>query len=458
MIYRIMLFTCSIGVLAALSACSDATGVSRETVATIQVQPSNPTLGLGGSLPLSVEVKDATGRTLSDRTVIWSSNNTDIVSVTSTGVITAHRVGSAQVAASSEGRSALATITVQATRVASVVVSPSRPDVSVGASTKLDALMYDANGAVLADRAAAWSSGNTNVATVDNLGVVRGVSPGTATITATSEGITGESVVTVIAVPVASVIVTPAPTSVTVNQSRQLTATVRDAAGNTLTGRTVTWSSSNTNIATVTPTGVVTGRLPGMAVITATSEGRSGSSEVTVTAVAVNRVVVAPKTATIPTGGTRELTATPQDASGAPLTGRQVTWSTNNPGVATVSPEGVVTGVSAGTARITANVEGQSDFSDITVQAPTTSPTVTRVTISPKPLLMQSGQEVDLTATAYDANNNVITGRSVTWSSDRANVANVNANGRLRASQTGAATITATIDGVTDQFTVTVVP
>jgi hypothetical protein len=84
-------------------------------------------------------------------------------------------------------------------------------------------------------------------------------------------------------VPVASVSVTPASANIGAGQAVQLTATVRDASGNVLTGRTVTWSSSNPSVAVVYPTGLVTGIAVGSATITATSEGQSGSATITVT-------------------------------------------------------------------------------------------------------------------------------------------------------------------------------
>src|SRR5437588_11355151 len=84
--------------------------------------------------------------------------------------------------------------------------------------------------------------------------------------------------------PVATVTVAPATASVQVGLTVQLTATTKDANGNTLTGRTVTWSSGNTGIATVSSSGLMTGVAAGSATITATSVGQSGTSAITVTA------------------------------------------------------------------------------------------------------------------------------------------------------------------------------
>jgi hypothetical protein len=109
------------------------------------------------------------------------------------------------------------------------------------------------------------------------------VAAGTATITATSEGKSTTSTITVTLVPVASVAVTPAATTITAGSSQQLSAVTLDAAGNTLTGRVVTWVSSNTLIATVSGGGIVTGQATGSATITATSESKTAASAITVT-------------------------------------------------------------------------------------------------------------------------------------------------------------------------------
>src|SRR5206468_210350 len=150
-------------------------------------------------------------------------------------------------------------------------------------------------------------SSNTAVATVSNSGLVSGVTPGTATITATSEGKSGTSSVTVTSVPVASVDVTPPSASVPAGQTVQLTATPKDAGGTPLSGRTVTWSSSNTSVAAVSNSGLVSGVTPGSATITATSEGKSGTSSVTVTNVPVASVEVTPASASVPVGQSVQL-------------------------------------------------------------------------------------------------------------------------------------------------------
>ena len=170
--------------------------------------------------------------------------------------------------------------------------------------------------------------------------------------------------------PVASVTVTPATASVQVGATVQLSAVLRDAAGNTLTGRTVTWSSSSSSTAAVSATGLVTGVAAGPATITAASEGKSGTSGVTVTVVPVASVAVSPASASLTVGGTVQLTATPRDGGGNPLSGRAVTWSSSNTAAATVSGVGLVTGIAAGSTTITAASEGRSGTATVSVTAP----------------------------------------------------------------------------------------
>ena len=146
--------------------------------------------------------------------------------------MSALKVGTATITASSEGRSGTAAVTVTPAPVATVNVTPPTASVQVGQTTNLDAQTLDAAGNVLAGRAIAWSTSSTAIATVSQSGVVTGVAPGTATITATSEGKTGTAAMTVSPAPpapVATVTVAPTTLPLQVGQTGTLTATTRDA-------------------------------------------------------------------------------------------------------------------------------------------------------------------------------------------------------------------------------------
>jgi len=121
---------------------------------------------------------------------------------------------------------------------------------------------------------------------------------------------------------------------------RSCKPTTTDSLGNVLTGRAVTWASNNSAV-TVNGNGLVTGAGSGSATITATSEGKSGTATVTVTTVPVASVTVTPASANLQTGQTVQLTATARDASGNPLSGRVMTWTSTNTSIATVNGSGL---------------------------------------------------------------------------------------------------------------------
>ena len=172
-------------------------------------------------------------------------------------------------------------------------------------------------------------------------------------------------------VPVGSVTVSPSPASVVGTQTVQLTATVKDQ-NNVVVTRPVTWTTNNPGVATVSTTGLVTGDNRGntqlSAVITATSETKSGTSTVTVSPNPVSTVAVSPAPASVKKGNKVTLTGTPLDVNNNSLTGRAApTWSSNNTSVATVAANGQVTGVNTGTAVITATIDGKTGTSTVTV-------------------------------------------------------------------------------------------
>ena len=175
-------------------------------------------------------------------------------------------------------------VTNAARPVATVSLRPDSTGVFVGATTTLTAALLDAAGDTIRQRTATFSSVDTTIATVSATGVVTGVRVGRARIVAAREDRADTSTVTVTLRPVSTVTVTPADTTVRVGNTVQLTATLRAANNAVLTGRPVTWASSDTTIARVNATGLVTGVAASsqFVTITATSEGRSGNARVIV--------------------------------------------------------------------------------------------------------------------------------------------------------------------------------
>jgi len=165
--------------------------------------------------------------------------------------------------------------------VSAVSVSPSPGAIEVGASVTLTATITQQNCSGLT---VSWSSSNAAVASVSATGEVVGAAAGgPVTISASAGGQTGSVSVMVVPAAVATVTLASAYSNLTVGVQNTVTATLRDARGAVLTGRTLTWSTSNASVVSVTPAGVVQGvALGGPVNITATSEGRNASVPITV--------------------------------------------------------------------------------------------------------------------------------------------------------------------------------
>jgi uncharacterized protein YjdB len=179
------------------------------------------------------------------------------------------------------------------------------------------------------------------------------------------------------AAPVATVSVSPASSSLLIGATVQLSGVTRDSSNNVLTGRAITWSSSNSAISRVSTSGLVTAVVTGSATITATSETKTGTAAITVSApppAPVATVSVSPVSSTLLVGATVQLSATTRDASNNVLTGRVVTWASANPGIASVSSTGLVRGVGAGSTTVTATSETKTGTASENVQAPPPPP------------------------------------------------------------------------------------
>ncbi|HEU5154489.1 MAG TPA: protein kinase, partial [Gemmatimonadales bacterium] len=159
---------------------------AREPIAIISVVPDAAPLTVGSTMNLSAVLRDGRGKRLEDRTITWTSSSS-AVSVFPNGQVLAVGPGTATVTASSEGRSASATITVSPVPIASLSLAGAPADLNPGDSVRLTAATRDARGGTLANRQMTWESSDPSVATVSG-GLVIARGPGTATISAVSEG------------------------------------------------------------------------------------------------------------------------------------------------------------------------------------------------------------------------------------------------------------------------------
>ena len=150
----------------------------------------------------------------------------------------------------------------------------------VAGATALSSTVALRLSSLLRGRTVLWFTANSSVATVNTSGVVTAVGSGTATITATSEGKSATAAI-VVAPPPSTITVTPSSANVEVGKTVQLNAVYRDGQGRTVS-KTFTWESSNTQVATISSSGKVTGRKEGTVTIKATASGVTGTATVTV--------------------------------------------------------------------------------------------------------------------------------------------------------------------------------
>ena len=166
--------------------------------------------------------------------------------------------------------------------VARVSVFPTTASLTRGGTAQLTAEARDAADKVLFGRPVTWASLDTTIAQVSSIGMVTGVSPGRTTIRATVDGISADATADVAALVVSRVDLSPLTPLALVGSTTQFTATPRDASGATVSGRTVTWASTNTSVATVSSTGLVTAVLAGTTTITVLCDGIPSSTTLTV--------------------------------------------------------------------------------------------------------------------------------------------------------------------------------
>lgn len=231
--------------------------------------------------------------------------------------------------------------------VKSVELSATEAELTIGGTMTLTATVLPEDAT---DKTVTWTSSDETVATVDAEGNVTAVAPGQVEITATSNGISAVCALTVKPIVAESVTISETEAELTEGETLQLTAAV---APEDTTDKTVTWSSSDEEVATVDAAGLVTAVAPGEATITAACGEASATCDVTVLArvIEVTGITLDETEIFGAPGNTQQLTATvmPEDA-----TDKTVTWTSSDEAVATVDADGLVTFVADGEAVITA--------------------------------------------------------------------------------------------------------
>lgn len=389
-----------------------------------------------------------------NKKVIWSSDNSNVT--VSDGTITGKKACTATVTAKSDdgGKTATCRVLVieRIIQVSSVSLDKTSFAITEGESETLSAIISPTNAT---DQSVTWSSSDESVASVSSGGVVTAKAAGSATITVKTNdgGKTATCSVTVMAktVSVTGVSLSESSLSITEGDTRTLIATVTPENA---TDKSVSWTSSDESVATVSSAGEVIAKSAGSATITVNTNdgGKTATCSVTVKSktISVTGVSLSEFSLSMEEGETRTLTATvtPENA-----TDKSVTWSSSAESVATVSSTGEVTAKSVGSATITVKTTDGGMIATCYVSVKAKVIPVTGISLNKTSMTIKVGETQTLIATITPSD---ATDKTVTWKSSNTAVATVDSNGKVTAKSIGTATISATAGDITANCAVTV--
>lgn len=382
----------------------DVTSMSA-TVTVAEAPPEIDSVEIVDAMPLMLEIGDthqlmavaltSEGTMIGGVAFAWSSDDNEVATVDSTGLIMAVAAGMADVTVmAGEVTSEAVTVTVSEPPpvVDRVTVTPSSTSIEEGDTRRFTATAYTADDAEIPGKTFTWSSSDETVATVGTNGLATGVSAGEATITATADDVSGTATLTVTEPPpppppppepmVATVTVLPSSATIEEGETRQFRATARTADGTSISDVSFSWSSSDEMVATISTSGLATAVNAGSTTITATADGVSGTATLRVTEPppppppppVVDRVTVSPSSPSIEVSETQQFSATAYESDDTEISGKTFTWSSSSTSVATINSSGLATAVSAGSTTIRATVDGVSGSTTLTVTAPPPPP------------------------------------------------------------------------------------
>ena len=312
---------------------------------------------------------------------------------------------------------------------------------------------------------ATWSTSDAALATMTSRGVATGVAVGTSVITATFNGQTTSTNLTMTPATLNSITVAGARPSIVQGLTNQFTALgiYSDGTSQDLTA-SASWLSATPAVAGMSADGAITGGLStgvaaGQSVISATFGGKTGNATLVVTAAGLNSISVSPSTSTIVKGQTGQLTATGvyNDGTSADVTAA-VTWASGDNSIANVNNAGVATGVNAGSVTITATVGGKTGNTTILV----TAAALSSIAVAPAAPSIVIGQTSQLTALGtYNNGTTADITDSVTWASGSTGIATMNlsllaTSGQVTGVAAGSTAIIATLAGKTGNAALTV--
>ena len=432
----------------------------------IEITPTTATLAINETVEFSATVYDQFDAELPEAAVTWASSDETVGTISAEGVFTAHAEGTADVTATAGDATETATVTVSAEEpvLTGITVTPTTATLAIDETEAFTATVLDQFGSAMTGIDVAWASTNETVGTIDTTGTFTALAEGTANVTATAEGVTGEATVTVTAggpaEPAATRIeVAPLTTAATVNETVNFSATVYDQFDAELPEAAVEWTSSNETVGTIDANGTFTALAAGITAVTATAGDAFASAVVTVNEgepaePVLESIRITPPEATLAISDTQRFMMTARDQDGAVMTDVNVTWTSSDETVGTIDADGIFTALTEGTATVTAAAENVTATATITVNDEEPAPA--SIAVAPSAITLGSGETATFTATALDQFGTDMADVEITWTSSDETVGTIDADGVFSAVADGMTTITAAAGNITGTAAATV--
>ena len=422
-------------------------------VASLVAWPSVANLRVGAGHQAGVSALDPLGRPITDRVPIWTSLAPEIVQVDPSGWLVGVSPGSARIVATMGGLSDTITAHVVGDPggggVASVQVSG--PAIEVGTSQTFQAVARRGDGSTVTGLSPAWSSDDPSIATVSADGSVTGVSVGTATISATIQGVTGSAPAVVWSGGVADIQLVPSATTIQTGQQVSFVVSARTADGTVVPDPPLTWSVSDPAVLRLVSAGVVEGLGSGVAEVTASSGAASATIVITVEDRRVATIEMHGSSIFLGIGEDLPIPVRFLDSDGVEIAAPTAVWTSADESTVRVSQAGVLTGVRPGQAVIIVSVHGVIRGTTATV-----TNQITTLNIIPSALSLRAGQGSQAVFTAFDIDGRPVFGREPIWSSLTPGVVSVSSSGWITGLAGGTGLIQATLDTGVDTAVVTV--
>ncbi|WP_409174436.1 Ig-like domain-containing protein [Brevibacillus fortis] len=375
---------------------------------------------------------------LSGSKATWKTSKSSVATVNDDGVVTAKGKGTATITAKYKGYEVEVDVYVDTDSSGKLEADDTSISLKKGDKETVK-LKYD--GDTLSGSKATWRTNRSSVATVDD-GVITAKGTGTATITAEYKG---HKVEIEVKVDISSGRLEAEETRISMKKGQQDFVLLK-YDNERISLSSATWRTSNSSVATVNSSGVITAQGKGTATITAEYKGYKAEIEVKVDTTSSDMLEASDTSITLKKGA-KETIRLKYD--GSSISGSKASWKTSKSSVATVSSTGTITAKAKGTATITATYKGEKVEIEVKVDSKSSG----KLEADDTSITIKKGDSEKIKLT-YDGDD--ISSSKAKWKSSKSSVASVSSSGSVKGKKKGKATITAEYKGYEVEIEVTV--